>query len=375
MRDIDRTQRILIVSNGYGEDAVGSVLARELLAQNAVVNAYPLVGLGQAYQGVPLLDPRQTLPSGGFSLRGSLVHVVADLRAGGWRLWREQVRTLRRHRGRHQRVVAIGDVFGLWMAAKAGVPATFIATAKSVHIEPHRWFERILIQRTASMTYTRDPATAQVLASQGVNAHYVGNPLMDTIDGKAGDVKHPDGATITLLPGSREDAPQNLTQILRLCAEVGQTRQVNIICALAPTVDQNGVREAARQAGWLERDGILQRDPLHVSLSRTFGAAVMAADVVVGLAGTANEQAAGLGKPVVAFPIAGAQYTTRFMRLQHRLLGDALVPATDWQDAAIAVRRLLDDPSERTRRGRVGRERMGEPGAVRIIARAILSHA
>ena len=375
MRDIGRTQRILIVSNGHGEDAVGNALAREMLAQGAVVTAYPLVGLGHAYRGVPLLDPRQAMPSGGFSLRGSLLQVVADLRAGGWGLWREQVRMLRRHRGRYQRIIAIGDVYCLWMAAKAGVPATFIATAKSEHNEPHRWFEQRLMRRTASTTYTRDPLTAQVLASHGVNARYVGNPLMDTIDGKAEHVRDPNRPTITLVPGSRADAPKNLALLLRLCTELGQTKLVNIICALAPTIDQNTIGEAARQVGWLERDGILEREPLHVSVSGAFGAAVKAADIVVGLAGTANEQAAGLGKPVVAFPVAGAQYTAKFMRLQHRLLGDALVPAADWKQAVSVVLRLLDDPSERVRRGRIGRERMGEPGAVRIIARAILGQA
>lgn len=364
---------ILIVSNGYGEDAVGNALAHEMMARGVGVTAYPLVGVGHEYRGVPLLDPRRSLPSGGFSLRGSVTQVFADLRAGGWLLWRKQRETLRRHSGSYRAIVAIGDVFCLWMAARAGVTATFVATAKSERVEPHRWPERVLIRRKASMTYTRDRATAIALSNRGIQARYVGNPLMDTITNGGAQIKNPDRPTITLLPGSRGDAPNNLAILLRLCHEVGRARSVNVVCALARTVDDRSLREAAHHAGWRERDGNLERDAMRVSLTRAFGSAVNAADVVVGLAGTANEQAAGLGKPVVAFPVPGAQYTARFMRLQQRLLGDALVPTPDWQPAVLTVQRLLDDPADRARRGQIGRERMGEPGAVRVIAAAILN--
>ena len=97
-----------------------------------------------------------------------------------------------------------------------------------------------------------------------------------------------------------------------------------------------------------------------------------AADVVVGLAGTANEQAAWLGKPVVTFPGPGTQATRRFVELQQRLLGEALVAARDWKDAADVVARLLNDPAERASRGQVGRQRMGDAGAVKKIANKIL---
>jgi len=75
---IDHRPSVLIVSNGYGEDAVGHALAHEFLARRDAVTAYPLVGLGHAYREVPLLDPRRSLPSGGFGLRGSFAQVVAD---------------------------------------------------------------------------------------------------------------------------------------------------------------------------------------------------------------------------------------------------------------------------------------------------------
>jgi hypothetical protein len=56
--------RVLIVSNGYGEDAMGAVLGRALRKHGAEVLAYPLVGLGHAYQGegIPVLDPVAPCP-------------------------------------------------------------------------------------------------------------------------------------------------------------------------------------------------------------------------------------------------------------------------------------------------------------------------
>jgi uncharacterized protein (TIGR03492 family) len=86
------------------------------------------------------------------------------------------------------------------------------------------------------------------------------------------------------------------------------------------------------------------------------------------MAGGANEHAAGLGKPVVAFPGTGPQFTPRFLREQQRLVGEALVAAADWREAAGHVARLLSDPTERARRGRAGLDRLGGSGASATIA-------
>ena len=361
----------MIVSNGYGEDAVGNALGSALEGRGGDVLAFPLVGLGHSYRDVPLLDPRRTLPSGGFAFRGSWKLILAELRAGAWHLWRQQRHALKRRRGHQSRVVAIGDAYGLWMATHAGAPAVFIATANSEYHDPFGWMARYVIRRYASVTYARDPLTVNALLNHGINARYVGNPLMDVIE--AGQLPPRPLPVVVLLPGSRDDAAKNLTTLLQLCAALRRTRPITFICALPATLTQEAVQRAIYLIGWQERDGRLESEQTQVLISRSFGPAVRAADVVVGLAGTANEQAAGLGKPVVVFPITGAQYTARFMRLQHRLLGDALVPARDRIDAAAAVLRLLDDASERAHRGQAGRERMGEPGAVHRIASALLA--
>ncbi len=363
-----RSPSVLVVSNGHGEDAVGRALA-EALTPAAQVLAYPLVGRGEAYRGVPLLDPRREFPSGGFALRGRWRALWADLRNGGFRHWLRQRETLAREWGRHKVIIAVGDVYCLWMAGYPRAPLVFVATAKSEHNEPYRAFERRLIRRLARVVYARDALTAQVLASTGIPARYVGNALMETIDfGGEPLALRPGSHTITLLPGSRADAYGNIPLLLRLCANVSRQTNANWLCALAPTVDADEVRRVARAEGWEASHSLLRANGIEVMLTRAFGDAIQAADIVVGLAGTANEQAAGLGKPVVAFPGPGSQFSAQFLALQGRLLGDALMPTRQWQEAAEVVLRLLHDPEERERRGRIGRARMGTLGAIETIA-------
>ncbi len=359
---------VLVVSNGHGEDAVGAALAAHL-ASSAEIVAYPLVGHGETYRDIRLLDPRKRFPSGGFILRAGWRRLFTDLRQGAFRHWRAQQHTLSTQVRAHRVVIAIGDVYCLWMAGRAGTRTVFVATAKSEYNEPHRALERSLIRRFAEQVFVRDALTAKVLAAQGIPARHVGNPLMDTIqsDGPA----LPDAAgvpTVTLLPGSRTDAYLNVVQLLRLAARVSLQISVRWLCVLAPSLEVAQVQAVGRADGWTADERSLRSGSVEIVLTRAFGEALNAADVVVGLAGTANEQAAGLGKPVVAFPGPGSQFTRRFLALQQRLLGEAVVGTGTWQDASSAVVRLLHDPQERQRRGQIGRARMGSPGAIAAIA-------
>ncbi len=330
------------------------------------------MGNGGAYGEIPLLQPVRRLPSGGFGARGT--GLLDDVRAGGLALWRSQRRTIRDRRGRHDLVVAIGDVYCLWMAAAAGAPVLLIATAKSSRHDPHGWLEVRVMRRLAARVFTRDEQTADDLRLRGIDAVYVGNPLMDTIGGSAtAGTRRPDRHVIALLPGSRRDAYANVIDLLRLAELVLQRVPVTVICPLARDLDQGLMEMTAAGAGWTFHDGRIQRGGAEVMVTGDFGGAVRDADVVVALAGTASEQAAGLGKPVVTFPGSGSQITPRFLALQQRLLDDALVSTRGWTEAAGAVLRLLRSPEERLRRGAAGRLRMGSPGAISRIAETILT--
>ncbi|HLW47034.1 MAG TPA: lipid-A-disaccharide synthase-related protein [bacterium] len=371
--------RLLIVSNGYGEDLEAAQIVRALPADRVAVSAYPLVGLGRSYPpDVELLDPRRDLPSGGFGIRAGWRSLWADLRAGWWRMWRSQRRTLRAQRGRVGLVLAAGDVYCLGMAAAAGAPTVYLALPKSEYISPHSPLELGLIRRFAAHVFTRDEVTADALRRQAIEAQYVGFTLMDTLALTGETFGFADGRpVVTVLPGSKPPAFNNLGLLLRTMQRVAAQHRPapGVLIAWAPNLDRDRLRRSVEAAGgrWSD-ERHFSFGPLAATVaSDHFADALARGTVVLGMAGAAHEQAAGLGKPVVAFPGTGPQFTAAFVAEQHRLLGDALVAARSPEDAADAVIRLLGDPAERDRRGRVGRERQGGPGGAAAIARYLLT--
>lgn len=370
--------RLLIVSNGYGEDLESAQIVRALPADRIAVAAYPLVGLGHAYPpGVELLDPRQDFPSGGFGIRAGWRGVWADLRAGWLGLWRAQRRTLRAQRGRAGLVLAAGDVYCLGMAAAAGGPTVYLALPKSEYVAPHSPLERFLIRRFAARVFTRDAVTADALRRQGIDAQYVGFTLMDTLAVTGKTFGLADGRpVVTILPGSKPPAFDNLVLLLRAMerAAARRTPAPGVLVAWAPNLAGERLRRTVESAGGRWSDAAHFRiGALDVTVtSEHFADALARATVVLGMAGAAHEQAAGLGRPIVAFPGTGPQFTAAFLAEQQRLLGDALIAARSSDDAADAVVRLLADPAERDRRGRAGRERQGSPGGAAAIARYLL---
>ena len=108
-------------------------------------------------------------------------------------------------------------------------------------------------------------------------------------------------------------------------------------------------------------------------LEGRFGDVLASADLALGTAGTGNEQAAGLGLPVVSFPLE-PHYTRAFLDNQRRLLGPALrVVADDPGAVAAALAELAGDAAMRRRVGAEGRRRMGPGGGSSAIASDVVA--
>lgn len=371
-------KRLLVVSNGYGEDVEVAQVIRALPSGVVEVLAYPLVGLGHAYPtGVTLLDPRREFPSGGFGARVGPAALWGDVRRGWLPFWRAQRQTLRAQRGRATLTVAAGDVYCLWMAAAAGGPVVHLALPRSEYIGPHSPLELWIMRRAASRVFTRDEVTAVALRRRGIPAEYRGFTLMDTLAPTGETFGIPAGRPVlTLLPGSKPAAFDNLLLLLRAAELVspGDGERPAVLVAWPPNLSRDRLRHSLDTAGahWDDPDRFRCRGLDVRVTSDRFADALARATVVLGMAGAAHEQAAGLGKPVVAFPGTGPQFTARFLREQQRLLGDALVVARTAEEGAAEVSALLRDERERERRGRVGRERQGGPGGSAAIAQYLL---
>lgn len=389
-------KRLLIVSNGHGEDLEAGQIVRAFPPGAVAVSALPLVGLGRAYPPeVALLDPRRDFPSGGFGARAGLASLWADLRAGWLRFWRAQRATLRAQHDRTDLVLAAGDAYCLWMAAVPRRPVVYLELPKSEYVGPHSVLERRLIRRFAREVFTRDEVTAGALRRHGIPAQYVGFTLMDAMAPSGETFGLPAGQPVlTLLPGSRTPALANLPLLLQAAAGAAASVEAPpaVLVAWAPHLPAAALRETVAACGgrWTDARRFLfeahagARDPSAGRASRPvpievtvatehFADALACATVVLGMAGAAHEQAAGLGKPIVAFPGRGSQFTAAFLREQARLLGDALVAVESVEEASRAAAALLRDPAERDRRGRIGRERQGGPGGAAAIAQALLA--
>tara|TARA_B100000900_G_scaffold255918_1_gene218058 strand:- start:74 stop:424 length:351 start_codon:yes stop_codon:yes gene_type:complete len=97
------------------------------------------------------------------------------------------------------------------------------------------------------------------------------------------------------------------------------------------------------------------------------------AQVGLANAGTATEQICGLGIPALSIPGKGPQFTKSFAKRQQRLLGGSVSLCESKDIFQEKLLNLLENKKFRVRQGQIGRERMGTPGASKIIAEFITS--
>ena len=143
-------------------------------------------------------------------------------------------------------------------------------------------------------------------------------------------------------------------------------------------------RPLSKQCGWRLDNGVLQRDgALAINVHRgAFRAVLQRSNLVIGMAGTAIEQAVGLAKPVLQLPGEGPQFTAAFAEAQRRLLGPTVFCApgeTGSHQTLVATAELAmallersgQDPAFRKQCHIEAQRRLGEAGGGPRMAAAI----
>jgi uncharacterized protein (TIGR03492 family) len=291
---------------------------------------------------------------------------------------------LRSRRQQISAVLAVGDLYPCCLAGLAGLaPVFFVGTAKSVHHHAYSVLERRLLQHFTRSCVVRDQATAHHLNLHGVNAHYLGNPMMDDTVPQGFDLGLNGQPVLCLFPGSRSRAPLELPRLLRIWVKLQRRFPCRAAVALASSLDPAEL--AAQSPGWSlevrsesrgwvatlkhsEWPGVhLIRDALGDLLSQS--------QLALGQAGTAHEQAVGVGVPVVALHPDPKGPLGWYRGRQKGLLGDSLILSPEDEEiAAQTLLRLFEDDHERRRLGEIGRQRMGLPGGSRAIAQWLEAH-
>ncbi len=396
-------QKVLFISNGHGEDLHGIQIVKALRQQqpHLEIGAMPIVGQGNAYRnfGIKIIGPTEALPSGGFVYNDRL-KLLADIKSGLLTLLWRQIQAIRNYGRDCVSIFAIGDVVVLLGAYLAGKPYTAFIVSSSAYYEHRMKFplltDWLLKSDRCQQIFTRDRYTAKMLNDLGyAKAIFVGFPAMDALEATGKDLQLlANVPLIALLPGSRlPEAGHNLQLLLDLAIATTPLFPdgIQFRAAVTPNLfnpDENGMfplQQLAEERGWKYQDLGYLIHPQHDVKIRCFCDAfadiLQQCDLVVGMAGTAIEQAVGLGKPIIQFPGAGPQFTYTFAEAQMRLLG-ASIQTIGTQPANVetitlaaqAVRQTLLDRDYLERCRVNGLERIGGAGGAAAMARIFVEH-
>ncbi len=321
--------RLLLLSNGHGEDLSGALLGRALSEQGHEVQALPLVGQGNSYRtaGIPLLGRTREFSTGGIgytSLRGRLTELMQGQL---FHLLEQLVRLLRRAH-RFDLIVVVGDVIPVIASWLCRRPAATYLVAYSSHYEgrlrlPWPCAELLATPRFLAV-FSRDQLTADDLSQQlRQPVRFLGNPFMDPVLTPVPPLPAA-MQRIGLLPGSRRpELEENLRLLLAVAEQLPVSEELSLDLALVPSLEADALGRLADSAGWQQSgDRLIHRDGATIHVRRdAFQALLQSSDLLICMAGTAAEQAVGLGRPVLQLPGRGPQFTAAFAEAQRRLLG------------------------------------------------------
>ena len=395
-------KRILFVSNGYGEDNVAAHIAREFrtLFPEHRIEGFPTVGRGKFYHQheIPLAGRGIDLPSEGFvrSPRDFFVDVWDGLFRKTFRMGLD----IKRASVNCDLIIAVGDPYLLLFTSLFSrlkrENRVFIGLQQSEWYASKKPFklhystlERWWLRRSAGLVIVRDTKTRDYLLKKGLKPVYsAGNPMMDCFTIREGRVFPADRKVIGILPGSKKEAYENFGNILETLAclrrRAGKENNLLFAVAFPPNLEigvfeeRYGLKRIPNRATASGADDSFEvyRVPgsdIELLFSKTlFGNVLSESTAVIGLSGTANEQAAGLGKPVFAFWGKGPQITEKFLRAQKKLLGEALfIFPPEPERICRSVYEVLGDDELLRKAREEGIRRMAGRGSIRAIVHEI----
>jgi lipid-A-disaccharide synthase len=228
------------------------------------------------------------------------------------------------------------------------------------------------------------PFEVALYQEAGLNAEFVGHPLMDTLGqvespSPPGDEGWRGNPLIALLPGSRhKEVKALLPEMFRAAEIIARKRsEAGFLLALAPTITRKEVEEMLPSGGV----------KVQVVEGMTYQA-IRAADLVWVASGTATLETAILGKPmVIAYQVSPLSYWVgrvmiriKWIGLVNIVAGRSLVPELIQKDArgeriAEETLKILED--EPYRRGMIDglaeiKQKLGSPGAAERVAKMAL---
>ncbi len=405
--------KLLILSNGHGEDAIAARIAEklQLIPNPPELAILPLVGEGHAYRGlnIPLIGRVKKMPSGGFVYMDSR-ELWRDLQGGLLQLTLAQFQSIRQWGKEGGKILAVGDILPLIFAWISGAEYAFVGTAKSEYYlrDENGWlastsflerslgsdyfpWERWLMSRPkCKAVFPRDRLTSQNLQQFSIPTFDLGNPMMDGLEVITKAVlTQPKSLTILLLPGSRSpEAERNWQLILQAVNQILEEftdQEICFLAAIAPSLALDSFKALLIEQQWqtisLNSVDIPIHDPQAIGFQKdnaklflsqyAYGDCLHLSDLAIAMAGTATEQFVGLGKPVFSLPGEGPQFTSNFAKRQTYLLGESVILVNNVGEIGKELKSVLNSPEKRQAIAENGKKRLGEPGAAARIANCL----
>lgn len=373
----DPANSLLVVAGEASGDQCGGDLLQALLARNPHLHPYGLGGPRMRSAGMETLFDIQTLSAVG------MTEVCLKLPQG----WHMMQRLRQEARRRHTQVAILIDapIFNLPLAQRLKAAGLHVL----YYISPQIWAWRQgrikKIARRVDKMLTLFPFEASFYTAAGIDAEYVGHPLIDRLRqhpsrqqavAMLGLIPH--RPTVALLPGSRRHEVKRLLPLMLEALHYIQQRlpRVQSVLPVADTLPFEDVQRMTRSV------------PLAVkTLQGQSTTALCAADFAIVASGTATLEAAFIGTPMVVVykthPLT-AWFARRLIRipcigLVNIVAGRQVVPellqhqAQPQRMAACALQSLENrDVEQRIRADlRAVRHRLGAGGSTRRAAACV----
>ena len=405
--------KLLVISNGHGEDIITVKIIRQLkrLLPSLTIAALPMVGKGFAYsqEKIDIVTEVKSMPSGGFIYMDNQ-QLWQDIRHGLLGLTIRQYQAAKSWAKAGGLILAVGDILPLLLTWLSGANYFFVGTAKSEYylrdeddwLENISWLERywgsfyypweywLMKQSRCLGVFPRDSITTSTLQKAGIPAHDLGNPMMDDLSIYSSSVnKEKYLLKVLLLPGSRmPEVIDNWQLILQGVDSIIETFDDNCIFvgAIAPSLPLNQFQQCLLKYGWESQvvvesfEAIIndlnimyfrKRKATLILTQNAYAQSLNFCNISLAMAGTATEQFIGLGKPAIAFPGKGPQYNLQFAKNQKRLLGISLQLVNHPREVGKKITELLSNPDKWQKIALNGKKRLGEAGASLRIAQFI----
>ena len=341
--------KILVLSNGHGEDLSGSLIAKQFVKSGYSVHALPIVGKGIHYEKekITIIGKTKEFSTGGIgynSLKGRLIEIF-----GG-----EIIYLLRRLyltykiRNRYDYFFVVGDIVPVFFAWISNKDFFTYLVAYSSHYEgklklpwPSKFF---LLSKKAKNIYTRDSLTADDLTLQlKKKVFFMGNPFMDKFFFREKKLNKSE-FSIGIFPGSRFPEILNnfvlILEVLEALSNLIYFQKIEFNFAIVNALPSSKIREIFKNRKWVKLETINQKNILKYQYKSLkvnlywnyFDEILLKSRCCISMAGTAAEQAIGLGKPVIQIEGKGPQFTKSFAEAQRRLLGHYVFCATNFKN-------------------------------------------